>query len=94
MKIHSSDEKKMLSACDTDILGKSFEQDSSVLDISESFFRGETASFESITDAINLCDSCHIVGNNLTRKLIDSGMIKAENVKDIDGNRHIMIFRL
>ena len=84
----------MLSACDTDMIGKHFEQGDSVLDIEESFFKGETAEFESIKSAIDSCDSCHIVGNNLTKKLIESGIIKEKNIKEIDGNRHIMIFRL
>ena len=94
MKIHQHEGKRFLSACDIDLIGKTFEEDEHLLDIPESFFKGDKETIESIISSIELCDSSHLIGNNLIEKLLENNIVDEQNLKEVDGNRHVMIFRV
>ena len=94
MKIHTDEDKKVLSVCDTELIGKTFEEGDNILNLAESFFNGSKASIESIIAETKSCNSAHLVGNNLVAGLLENKIIEEHHVKEISGNSHVMIFRI
>jgi len=64
IKIHKTSERKIISICDEDLVGKKFEQDDLQLDVSERFYKGEKASEEKILKKIKDANYLNIVGKN------------------------------
>ena len=90
IKIHKSQNiRPVVAICDSDLLGKKFEEGKRQLDIRENFYKGEEASKEnaikliqrqSIEDA-----SFNIVGKESIAAAIEAGIIQKEGVHKIKG---------
>ncbi len=97
LKIHESEGKTICAICDSDILGKVFEENERVLDVDEDFFGGKRVNLNEIREITNHIRESHtsnIIGNRIITELIKNGSLKARAVKDISGIKHAMIFRL
>jgi len=94
MKIHESDKGNIVAVCDADILGKSFESGEFCLRVEDSFFGGHAATAEEIAAAIRCCATANIAGNRIIAELLAQGTITEKGVKEIQGVKYSMIFRL
>jgi hypothetical protein len=79
--------RDVVAICDSDLLGKKFEEDNFQLDIKESFFGGEELSepeaIELMKDMAKEDATFNIVGNNSIKAAIKAGIISKENVGEI-----------
>lgn len=72
----------VLAACDEDLVGKKFEDGELVLDIKESFYRGEIVSGEELSGMLTGYDNINLVGEQTIKiakrnKLVDKvGRVK------------------
>lgn len=97
LKIHTDSGKTLCAICDSDILGKVFEENDRILDVDEDFFGGERMPLEKINDisgAVKNAHTSNIIGNRIIAELLKSGALKESGVKEISGVKYAMIFRI
>ncbi|MBW6461892.1 MAG: DUF424 family protein [DPANN group archaeon] len=94
LKTHNSDSGTIVAVCDSDILGKRFEEHDKVLDISNYFFDGDKADMTTIISAISTCTSAMIIGDNIISGLEKKNIITKEHIQFISKTPYIMIFKV
>lgn len=94
LKIHICGEKSVASVCDSEIIGKVFEECGRLLDIDADFFGGKKADIGEIISAVKSADSANIAGNRIISELLNAQVITPSGVKEISGMKFAMIFRI
>lgn len=88
VKIHSS-YRNTIAICDTELLGKTFEEGQKQLKISENFFKGEEKSEREVMDIIergsNEDYTFNIVGKKSIELALKTGIINEEGIIKISG---------
>ncbi len=88
VKVHSS-YREIVAVCDSDLIGKKFEEDRFQLDIKESFFKGEETSEEKAIEIMKKMSAedatFNIVGKKSTKAALKAGIIFQEGIKKIHG---------
>ncbi|RKX57147.1 MAG: DUF424 domain-containing protein [Thermodesulfobacteriota bacterium] len=86
VKIHKS-YRYVVAICDSDLLGKKFEEGKFQLNIKESFFNGEEKFKEEVLeimhDLIKEDATFYIIGKESVNTAIEAGIISKEGVKEI-----------
>ncbi|MCW8965223.1 MAG: DUF424 family protein [Candidatus Pacearchaeota archaeon] len=81
--------RDVVAVCDSDLLGKYFEEGDLQLDVKESFYKGEEVSYDEavkiISNMANEDATFNIVGKESVRAGIEAGIISKEDVKEIQG---------
>lgn len=81
VKIHKgADGKKVIAVCDSDLVGKKFEEGDLQLDISNSFYGGEEKNEEDMTKELKQPCSVNIVGEKSIKFFVDKGLIDEESI--------------
>ena len=88
IKIHKS-YRQVVAVCDSELLGKQFEQGKKVLEVRESFFNGqETEEKETIELMKNLVredSTFNIIGKQSCQAALKAGIISKEGIKKVQG---------
>jgi len=88
VKVHKS-YRDVVAICDSDLIGKKFEEDNFQLDVKESFFRGEEISEESlkkiIEDYSREDSTFNIIGEKSINVALKTEIINNEGIKKIQG---------
>jgi len=88
IKIHKS-YRDVVAICDSELLGKYFEEGNFQLDLKESFFGGENKSPEEIIEIIRYYSAedatFNIVGKKSVNAAIQAGIISSDGIKKIRG---------
>lgn len=81
--------RDVVAICDSDLIGKRFEENNLQLEVKENFFRGEKIKEE---EAIKIMQEMakedatfNIVGKKATSTAIKAGIISEEGIKKIEG---------
>jgi len=86
IKIHKS-YRDIVAICDSDLIGKKFEEDKFQLQISESFFGGDKKTQEEVENIINDFNKedaiFNIIGEKSVAVALKSGIITDESIKKI-----------
>ena len=81
--------RDIVAICDTDLLGKTFEENKFQLDVKESFFKGDEKSKEETIEIIkNMAKedaTFNIIGEESVQAAIEAGLITKEGTKKIKG---------
>ncbi|MEK6913253.1 MAG: DUF424 family protein [Nanoarchaeota archaeon] len=87
--------RDIVAICDTELLGKRFEEGNLQLDIKESFFSGKEMNEEEVMDVIIKMSqedaTFNIIGQESINTAIKVGLIKQEEVKTIQGVPFVLI---
>ena len=87
IKIHQS-YREVVAVCDSNLLGKKFEQGKFQLDLKESFFKGEEKSKQEtikiMQDMSKEDATFNIVGKESVVCAIEAGIISKQGIKKID----------
>jgi len=87
IKVHKS-YKLVVAMCDSNLLGKKFEQDKLQLDLVERFYKGEELSFEEAKKHMEkhtLDDATfNIVGEEAIKAAMETGIIEQAHIGKID----------
>ena len=94
LKIHESENKQLVAICDSELLGKVFEQNNFILDIDEDFFGGDKVGEKTILDSINSAHTINASGNKIVEFLLSKNIIKTSQVKTIDGVKYVVILKI
>lgn len=82
IKIH---DKGIVSVCDSELIGKSFESGNLQLEVNEHFFKGEERSEGFITEILKAAGNATIVGKKSVELAVRNGIIDKKAVKKIGG---------
>jgi len=89
IKLH---EGNIVSLCDSDILGKTFEDDDITLDVSERFYKGQEMEDKEIVEVLKEAGNVNIVGRQSVKLAMEAGIVKEEGVKKVQDVPFAMIF--
>ena len=84
----------LVSVCDPDVLGETFEDDPVSLTVTEDFYGGETVPEDDAADSLARATVANIVGTRSVGLAIEHGFVDEGNVLDIDGTRHAQTLHL
>lgn len=86
VKIHNT-YRDVVAICDSDLIGKKFEEDKFQLDVKESFFKGEEISEEKLIKIIKVLSkedaTFNIIGRKSVNASIKAGIISEESIRKI-----------
>lgn len=85
IKLHKKDERVVVAVCDSELLGKKFEEGKLQLDLTSDFYKGEEKDDMTVGDTIRNCDGINLVGEKAVKLGIDEGVIDEKHVKKIAG---------
>lgn len=92
-KVHRAGKKTMLAVCDSELLGKKFEDGRLVLDIKKEFYGGKEIGND-VIDIFHSADIINIVGDEIIKLAIKNKWISKERIIKIKGIPHAQIFLL
>lgn len=88
--------RDIVAICDSELLGKFFEEDKFQLDVKESFFKGEEKTeqetIEIIQDMKREDATFNIIGEKSTNTAIKAGLISKESINTIQGIPFSLVF--
>ncbi len=84
----------LVSVCDEDILGETFEEGPVSLTVTEEFYGGETADEAAVVDSLTRATVANIVGTRSVAVAVEAGVIEEANVIDVETTRHAQLLRL
>lgn len=89
-----TDEGLLVSVCDTEILGETFEDGSVSITVNEEFYAGTEQSEEAVIAALQRAAVANIVGTNAVELAVEHGIIDEANVLEIGETRHAQLLRM
>lgn len=85
VKVHDTPNGRMVALCDSDILGKRFEQGNIQLDLSSRFYQGEEKTPEEVEELLEDCYVVNAVGKGSVDILIRKNLVKKDAVGIVSG---------
>jgi hypothetical protein len=86
-----TDEGLLVSVCDGDVLGETFENGEVSLTVDPGFYDGDEADEETVVRSLGRCAVANIVGARAVELAIEHGFVEEENVLDLGGTRHAQL---
>ncbi|WP_254545422.1 DUF424 domain-containing protein [Halomarina pelagica] len=88
-----TEEGLLVSVCDPDILGRTFENGHVSLTVEPDFYDGERVEEERVVSALARASVANIVGTRAVALAIEHGFVDEATVLEIDGTRHAQLLR-
>ena len=89
VRLHRRQEGGLIVAvCDSDLVGKRFEESGLQLDLTGQFYRGEERSDEEVGDLLRNADHVNFVGERSVALALREGLIDAVDVRRVAGVPH------
>ncbi len=82
---------RLVSVCDEDLIGETFENGDISLTVNEEFYDGEAADEEAVVESLARCSVANIVGTAAVELAIEHGFVEEENVLDVGETRHAQL---
>jgi hypothetical protein len=88
VKIHKS-YRDVVAICDSDLIGKTFEEGNRILEVRESFYNGEELDEKKTIELMKSLDkedaTFNIVGKESVNAALKAGIISKEGIKAVQG---------
>jgi hypothetical protein len=87
----------LVSVCDADCLGETFEDGTVSLEVTEEFYGGddaENATEEAVIDSLRRATTANIVGERSVGIAVDAGLVDEGRVLEVDGTLHAQLLWL
>lgn len=94
LKIYKNGDHILIAACDKEVLGKKLKHGNSVVEISETFYRGSYVSEEELQKSLLEATTVNLFGEKTIKCAIKCGFIDPDSVIMIDYVPHAQIFRI
>ncbi|MBW2972357.1 DUF424 family protein [Candidatus Woesearchaeota archaeon] len=88
VKVHSTPNGKLLAICDSDVLGKRFEEGNRQLNLSSRFYQGEEMEEEAVAKLLKAGYVVNAVGKRSVALLIRLKLVDKKNVVEVAGVPH------
>jgi hypothetical protein len=86
--IHKKDHRIVAAVCDSDLIGKKFEEGALQLDLTGDFYKGTERSDDEAGDLIRNADHVNLVGKKSVKLGLQEGVIDEASVKTVQGVPH------
>ena len=83
----------VVALCDSDLIGKEFEEGEKYLKVSERFYEGEEISEEDIRNVFKGVNNLNMVGKEVIDFALKEGFINEEDVMTIQGVPYAQVYR-
>jgi len=94
LKIYKNEGRRLVAACDKEVLGKTLKHGNAVVEISSAFYGEELASEEELQQVLGEAMTANLFGENTIKCAIKCGLIDPDSVIMIDGVPHAQVFRV
>jgi len=84
----------MVAVCDTELIGKSFEDRGLFLEITESFYKGKKATEKEVVGFLKHATIANLVGKRAIKCALDNNFIEEANVIFVAGVPHAQIVKI
>ncbi len=84
----------LVAVCDVELIGRHLEEGELLLQVSESFYKGEAVTEREVVASLNQATIANLVGERAVKCAIENSFIAAENVIFIEGVPHAQMVRL
>ena len=91
VKEHRNNSSLIISICDSDLIGKKFEENKLELDLTTGFYDGERMIENKILKLISECTCMMLIGKKSVSFAIEKGLANKENIKEIHNIPHLQI---
>lgn len=91
LKKHFNEGRLILAICDNNLIDKTFEDSTGVLNLKSGFYNGEAVSNDKIVDLLNKAYIINAVGKDSIALLIKEKIIDDKQVKQIKNVQYIQI---
>ena len=88
VKIHKKSGRALIAVCDSNLLGRLFEENGKQLDLSSDFYKGEERDPVEIGDLIRNADMVNLVGEESIKLGLQEEVIEESHILKIDGVPH------
>ena len=89
-----TDRGLLVTACDADVLGETFENGEVSLTVTEEFYGGDEADEAAVRESLARANVANLVGDAVVAIAIEEGFVDEANVLDLDGTVHAQFMRL
>lgn len=83
----------LVSVCDQDVLGKTFENGEVSLTVTEEFYAGTVVDEQAVVESLGRAAVANIVGTRAVGVAVEAGLVDAGNVLEIGTTRHAQFVR-
>ncbi|CAI48589.1 DUF424 family protein [Natronomonas pharaonis DSM 2160] len=90
----STPEGLLVSVCDADVLGETFDNGDVSLTVEPEFYDGETASHEEVTASLADAAVANLVGHEAVGLAVEHGFVAEANVLEFEETVHAQYLRL
>jgi hypothetical protein len=90
----TTEEGRLVAACDQDVLGETFEDGDVSLTVTEDFYDGDPVHPDTAIDALQRADVANLVGTHTVETAIDAGIVDETTVLTIDDTLHAQVLHL
>ena len=90
----TTEEGLLVSVCDSDVLGETFEEGELSLTVSEEFYGGEEVDADAAVASLSRATVANIVGTRAVELAIEAGVVDEANVLEVDSTLHAQVLRL
>jgi len=90
-KIHKKGDQTILALCDSDLIGKKFEENQVILDLESEFYQGEEQDNDMIADMMRNVDIVNMVGEKSIALAQKEGLLGKDEIKEVQGIPHAQI---
>jgi hypothetical protein len=89
-----TEEGLLVSVCDADVVGETFENGDVSLTVEAEFYDGDAADEEAVVASLARCAVANIVGTRSVGLAVEHGFVEEENVLDFGGTCHAQLLWL
>ena len=94
LRERSTQEGPLVSVCDADVLGETFENGEVSLTVDPEFYDGEEATAEEVAASLSRAAVANLVGHDAVGVAIEHGFVEEENVLEFEGTVHAQYLRM
>lgn len=94
LRVQETRKGRVVAACDLDLLGETFTEGDVTLHVDEAFYGGDEVELAAVVDALDRYHTANLVGNELIDGLMEAGLVQEEEPEQVDGVRHVQLFRV
>ncbi|MFB6267294.1 MAG: DUF424 domain-containing protein [Halodesulfurarchaeum sp.] len=88
-----TDRGLLVTACDPDVLGETFEDGEVSLEVTEDFYGGDRVAEEAVIDSLSRASVANLVGTRVVELAIEEGFVDEDRVLEIDSTLHAQYLR-
>ncbi|MFW5986968.1 MAG: DUF424 domain-containing protein [Methanohalophilus sp.] len=94
LKEHRAGDRLIVAACDQELIGQKLKHGNVVVEITESFYKGDIVSEKQVQSALGRATSANLFGKKTIECALECGMINPESIITINGVPHAQLYRI